>query len=132
MPDGVVKHLRGLAQAVHDDGTGESIVLREEIDQAMFEEIVGTSPALRTVLSHMSKVAPTDSPVLITGETGTGKELMLLRVLEEREFARVGGSGPIRTRIDPDGSLLAARRGDPTAAGDPPLMLPVDWQSLAH
>src|SRR6185436_17805176 len=42
---------------------------------SMFEEIVGTSPALQTVLSHISKVAPTDSTVLITGETGTGKEL---------------------------------------------------------
>jgi transcriptional regulator with GAF, ATPase, and Fis domain len=42
----------------------------------MFEEIVGTSPALQTVLSRISKVAPTDSTVLITGETGTGKELI--------------------------------------------------------
>src|SRR5258705_1809271 len=42
----------------------------------MFEEIVGTSPALQTVLSGISKVAPTDSTVLVTGETGTGKELV--------------------------------------------------------
>jgi len=42
----------------------------------MFEEIVGTSPALQTVLSLVSKVAATDSTVLITGETGTGKELV--------------------------------------------------------
>jgi transcriptional regulator with GAF, ATPase, and Fis domain len=42
----------------------------------MFEEIVGTSPPLQTVLSLISKVAPTDSSVLITGETGTGKELV--------------------------------------------------------
>src|SRR5580704_7904909 len=42
----------------------------------MLEEIVGTSPALQTVLSRISKVAPTDSTVLITGETGTGKELI--------------------------------------------------------
>src|SRR5258705_9539435 len=42
----------------------------------MFEEIVGTSPALKNVLSRISKVAPTDSTVLITGETGTGKELV--------------------------------------------------------
>ncbi len=55
----------------------ENVALREEIDKAsMFEEIVGTSPALQTVLSHISKVAPTDSTVLITGETGTGKELV--------------------------------------------------------
>ena len=55
----------------------ENLALREEIDQAfMFEEIVGASPALKSVLSHVSKVAPTDSTVLISGETGTGKELI--------------------------------------------------------
>jgi formate hydrogenlyase transcriptional activator len=55
----------------------ENVALREEIDKAsMFEEIVGTSPALQAVLSRVSKVAPSDSTVLITGETGTGKELV--------------------------------------------------------
>jgi PAS domain S-box-containing protein len=55
----------------------ENVALREEIDKAsMLEEIIGTSPALQRVLSHISKVAPTDSTVLITGETGTGKELV--------------------------------------------------------
>jgi PAS domain S-box-containing protein len=55
----------------------ENVALREEIDKAsMFEEIVGTSPTLQTVLSRISKVAPSDSTVLITGETGTGKELV--------------------------------------------------------
>ena len=55
----------------------ENVALREEINKAsMFEEIVGTSPALKSVLSRISKVAPSDSTVLITGETGTGKELV--------------------------------------------------------
>ena len=55
----------------------ENVALREEIDSAsMFEEIVGTSKPLRAVLSHIAKVAPTDSTVLITGATGTGKELI--------------------------------------------------------
>ena len=55
----------------------ENIALREEIDKtSMFEEIVGNSSALKAVLSRVSKVAPTDSTVLITGETGTGKELV--------------------------------------------------------
>jgi formate hydrogenlyase transcriptional activator len=55
----------------------ENVALREEIDKnSMFEEIVGTSPALQAVLSRISKVAPSDSTVLITGETGTGKELV--------------------------------------------------------
>ena len=55
----------------------ENVALREEIDKAsMFEEIVGTSAPLKKVLSRISRVAPTDSSVLITGETGTGKELV--------------------------------------------------------
>jgi transcriptional regulator with GAF, ATPase, and Fis domain len=55
----------------------ENLALREEIDQAsMFEEIVGSSSALQEVLSRIAKVAPSDSTVLITGETGTGKELV--------------------------------------------------------
>jgi len=62
----------------------ENLVLREQIDQAfMFEEIVGSSPALQNVLSSIVKVAPTDSTVLITGETGTGKEL-IARAIHKR------------------------------------------------
>jgi transcriptional regulator with GAF, ATPase, and Fis domain len=174
-------------QALKDRLQSENIVLREEIDKtSMFEEIVGTSPPLRTVLSHVSKVAPTDSTVLISGETGTGKELiaraihkrsprsarafvavncaaipasliaselfghekgaftgalqrrqgrfeladggtifldevgelpaetqiMLLRVLQEREFERVGGSTPIRVNV----RVLAATNRDLKAA----------------
>ena len=165
----------------------ENLALKEEIDQSsMFEEIVGTSPALRAVLSRVSKVAPTDSTVLITGETGTGKELIaraihkrsqrppapfvsvncaaiprdliaselfghekgaftgavqrrigrfelaeggtifldeigelptetqiaLLRVLQEREFERVGGTGSIRTNV----RVIAATNRDLQAA----------------
>jgi formate hydrogenlyase transcriptional activator len=165
----------------------ENIALREEIDKAlMFEEIVGTSPPLRNVLSRISKVAPSDSSVLVTGETGTGKELVaraihkrsrrssrafvsvncaavprdlvaselfghekgaftgaihrrlgrfelaeggtifldevgelpsetqiaLLRVLQEREFERVGGSGCIRTDV----RVIAATNRDLKAA----------------
>ena len=55
----------------------ENLVLREEISRAsMFEEIVGTSDAVRGLLTQVGKVAPTDSTVLISGETGTGKELV--------------------------------------------------------
>src|SRR5580658_2009809 len=165
----------------------ENIALRDEIDKAsMFEEIVGESPALRTVLARVAKVAPTDSTVLITGETGTGKELIaraihkrsqrssrafvsvncaatpqtliaaelfghekgaftgalqrrlgrfelaeggtifldeigelpaetqvaLLRVLQEREFERVGGSQPIRADV----RVIAATNRDLQAA----------------
>jgi len=202
-----VKHLHVVAHVVHDDATdeaeyvsayaeiqalkdrlqSENIALREEIDKtSMFEEIVGVSPPLRTVLSHVSKVAPTASTVLITGETGTGKELiaraihkrsprsarafvavncaaipssliaselfghergaftgalqrrqgrfeladggtifldevgelpaetqiMLLRVLQECEFERVGGSGPVRVNV----RVIAATNRDLQAA----------------
>jgi formate hydrogenlyase transcriptional activator len=55
----------------------ESVARPEEIDkESMCDEIVGSSGALQKVLSHVSKVAPTDATVLITGETGTGKELV--------------------------------------------------------
>jgi PAS domain S-box-containing protein len=165
----------------------ENVALREEIDKAsMFEQIVGSSPPLRSVLSRVSKVAPADSSVLITGETGTGKELVaraihkrsrrsarafvsvncaaiprdliaselfghekgaftgatqrrigrfelaeggtifldevgelpsetqiaLLRVLQEHEFERVGGTGPIRTDV----RVIAATNRDIGAA----------------
>ena len=70
--------VEGAKREINDWGfEHRNVVLREEIDKtAMFEEIVGSSEALRSVLSEATKVAPTDSTVLITGETGTGKELI--------------------------------------------------------
>ena len=62
----------------------ENVALREEIDKAsMFEEIVGSSAALKEVLARVSQVAPTDATVLLTGETGTGKEL-IARAIHKR------------------------------------------------
>ena len=62
----------------------ENLALREDIDRSsMFEEIVGSSEVLRQVLSQVAKVAPTDSTVLILGETGTGKEL-IARAIHKR------------------------------------------------
>ena len=165
----------------------ENIVLREEVEKtSMFEEIVGTSAPLRSILAQVSRVAPTESTVLIVGETGTGKELLaraihkispraarplvsvncaaipasliaselfghekgaftgalqrrqgrfevaeggtifldeigdlpaeaqtaLLRVLQEREFERVGGSRPIPTNV----RVIAACNRDLEAA----------------
>jgi PAS domain S-box-containing protein len=164
------EEIQGLKEQLYN----ENLVLKEEISQtSMFEEIVGVSAPLRAVLTQVSQVAPTDSTVLITGETGTGKELVaraihkrsrrsertlisvncaaippsliaselfghekgaftgalqrrqgrfelaeggtifldevgelpaetqisLLRVLQEREFERVGGGRPIRTDV---------------------------------
>jgi formate hydrogenlyase transcriptional activator len=73
----------------------ENVALREEIDRSsMFEEIVGASAALRQVLAQVEKVAPTDSTVLISGQTGTGKELIARAVHKRsnrsaRAFIRV-------------------------------------------
>jgi formate hydrogenlyase transcriptional activator len=62
----------------------ENLVLREEIDRtSMFEEIVGSSRPMSQVLRQVEKVAPSDSTVLILGETGTGKEL-IARALHRR------------------------------------------------
>jgi len=62
----------------------ENLALREQIDRdSMFEDIVGSSEALRRVLREIAKVAPSDSTVLILGETGTGKEL-LARAIHKR------------------------------------------------
>jgi transcriptional regulator with PAS, ATPase and Fis domain len=64
-------------KALKDQLYKENLALREEINQAsIFEEIIGSSGALRRVLLEVAKVAPTDSTVLILGETGTGKELV--------------------------------------------------------
>jgi DNA-binding NtrC family response regulator len=71
-------------QLLRDQLYKENLALREEIDVSrMFEEIVGSSPALQSVLSQVARVAPTDSTVLITGETGTGKEL-IARAIHKR------------------------------------------------
>ena len=74
------EEIHGLKERLHH----ENVALREEIDRtAMFEEIVGSSPAIKSVLSRVAKVAPTDSTVIITGETGTGKEL-IARAIHKR------------------------------------------------
>src|ERR1700676_3579057 len=71
-------------QKLKDQLYKENLALREEIDVTrMFEEIVGSSPALQVVLSQVAKVAPTDSTVLIAGETGTGKAL-IARAIHKR------------------------------------------------
>jgi formate hydrogenlyase transcriptional activator len=73
----------------------EKLYLEDEIRSEMnFDEIIGESPALRSVLKHVETVAPTDSTVLIQGETGTGKELIAraihnLSPRRERTFVKV-------------------------------------------
>ena len=67
-----------------DKTRNENLALREQIDRdSMFEDIVGSSESLRSVLRQVTKVAPSDSTVLILGETGTGKEL-IARAIHKR------------------------------------------------
>jgi PAS domain S-box-containing protein len=75
-------------RALKDQLYRENLALRDEVDRAqMFEEIVGSSKPLKTVLSRIASVAPTDSTVLITGETGTGKELIARAVHKRSQRA---------------------------------------------
>jgi formate hydrogenlyase transcriptional activator len=63
--------------ALKDQLAQEKLYLEDELRSEMnFEEIVGKSAALRRVLQQVETVAPTDATVLISGETGTGKELI--------------------------------------------------------
>jgi formate hydrogenlyase transcriptional activator len=78
-----------------DELYGENLVINEKAHRApIFEEIVGSSEPLRRVLTQVEKVAPTDSTVLILGETGTGKELVSRAIHKrshrsQRAFIRV-------------------------------------------
>jgi len=64
-------------QSLRDQLSKENIVLREEVDKAFApDEIIGESAAIQAVLASVLRIAPTDSTVLLTGETGTGKELI--------------------------------------------------------
>ncbi|HET6797743.1 MAG TPA: sigma 54-interacting transcriptional regulator [Gemmatimonadales bacterium] len=73
----------------------ENLALREDIDfSSMFEEIVGSSAPLKRVLADVARVARADSTVLISGETGTGKELIARAIHKrssraDRAFIRV-------------------------------------------
>jgi len=66
----------------------ENVYLQEEIQREHnFVEMIGNSPALLAVLRRVEQVAPTDSTVLISGETGTGKEL-IARAIHARSARR--------------------------------------------
>jgi transcriptional regulator with GAF, ATPase, and Fis domain len=96
------------------------MALREEIDQTpMFEEIVRTSAALQRVLSLVSKVAPTDASVLVTGETGTGKELVARAIHKQshrpsRAFVTINCAAVPRDLIAPE--LFGHEKGSFTGA----------------
>jgi formate hydrogenlyase transcriptional activator len=86
-----LKRTEAALAALKDQLLKENLVLRDEVDRtSMFEEIVGTSAALRPVLTRVARVARTDSTVLIMGETGTGKELIARAI--HRRSARASGA----------------------------------------
>jgi transcriptional regulator with GAF, ATPase, and Fis domain len=79
----LAKAFEGITR-LNDRLLDEKLVLREQVDRVFaFEEVVGTSSVLRAALARVSKVASTDSTVLLTGETGTGKEL-IARAIHKR------------------------------------------------
>jgi formate hydrogenlyase transcriptional activator len=83
----------------------ENVALREEIDKAsMFEEIVGSSGALKEVLARVSQVAPTDATVLLTGETGTGKEL-IARAIHKRSQRAAKAFVSVNCAVIPQGLI---------------------------
>jgi formate hydrogenlyase transcriptional activator len=85
----------------------ENLALREQIDRdSMFEDIVGSSEALGKVLHQVAKVAPSDSTVLILGETGTGKELIARAIHKRSKRAQQAFIGINCAAIPP--SLIAS------------------------
>jgi formate hydrogenlyase transcriptional activator len=83
----------------------ENLYLEDEIRSELdFEEIVGTSAALRRVLQQVETVAPTDSTVLIYGETGTGKEL-IARAIHDRSSRRQNAFVKLNCAAIPTGLL---------------------------
>ena len=83
----------------------EKVYLEDEIRSELnFSEIIGKSPALRNVLKQVETVAPTDSTVLIYGETGTGKEL-IARAIHDRSKRRAGTFVKLNCAAIPTGLL---------------------------
>ena len=98
--------IEGRKQA-EDRMRNEAVALREQIDRdSMFEDIVGSSEALRRVLRDVAKVAPSDSTVLILGETGTGKELIARAIHKRSNRAEQAFIGVNCAAIPP--SLIAS------------------------
>lgn len=107
-------------KALKDQLYKENLALRDEVERtSMFDEIVGSSKQLKVVLSRIAKVAPTDSTVLITGETGTGKELVARAVHKrskraQRAFVSVNCAALAPTLISSE--LFGHERGAFTGA----------------
>jgi formate hydrogenlyase transcriptional activator len=110
----------------------ENLALRDEVDRAsMFEEIVGASQALRKALSLAVKVAPTNSSVLITGETGTGKEL-IARAIHKRSSRASGAFVSVNCAALPSSLILSELFGHEKGAFTGAIQRRVGRFELAH
>src|SRR5262245_9546045 len=109
-------------RALRDQLEAENVELRAKLGHApWFEDIVGESPALRRVLQSVEQVAPGDTTVLLTGETGTGKEL-IARAIHRRSARSKGPLVTVHCAAIPN-TLLASElfgheRGAFTGASD--------------
>ena len=114
------KHADAEVRALKDRLYRENLALRDEVKECfMFEEIVGSSIPLKTACSRIRRVAPTDSTVFISGETGTGKELIARAVhtrsqRAERAFVSVNCAALAPTLIASE--LFGHERGAFTGA----------------
>jgi formate hydrogenlyase transcriptional activator len=110
----------------------ENVYLRDEIrTETNFEEIVGESAGLKRVLQHLEIVAPTDSTVLIFGETGTGKE-MIARALHELSGRRDRAFVKINCAAIPTGLLESELFGHEKGAFTGAISQKVGRFELAH
>jgi len=105
-----------------DRTRNENLALREQSDRdSMFEDIVGSSESLRKVLRQIAKIAPSDSTVLVLGETGTGKELIARAIHKRSGRAERAFIGVSCAAIP---ASLVSSDGDPHS--------PVDGKWWAH
>lgn len=119
-------------EKLKDKLTREKVYLEEEIrNEQNFEEIVGESPALRRVLKEVETVAPTDSTVLIRGETGTGKEL-IARALHNLSPRRGRTFVKLNCAAIPTGLLESELFGHEKGAFTGAIMQKVGRFELAH
>jgi PAS domain S-box-containing protein len=110
----------------------ENVALRQEIEEtSMFEEIVGKSAALQKVLKELETVGPTDSTVLIYGETGTGKEL-IARAIHNLSSRRANAFVKVNCAAIPTGLLESELFGHEKGAFTGAIAQRIGRFELAH
>jgi formate hydrogenlyase transcriptional activator len=129
---GELEHALAEIKLLKDQLYEENLALRDEVDRvSMFEEIVGASQALRKALSLAVKVAPTNSSVLITGETGTGKEL-IARAIHKRSPRAAGAFVSVNCAALPSSLILSELFGHEKGAFTGAIQRRVGRFELAH